>query len=49
MTIEQLAKEILNLETLETRMGDNLDFHNIAVWDLKRFAEEVYNLGKNSK
>jgi hypothetical protein len=33
-TIEKIAREILQLETLETRHSDSLDFSEQAVWTL---------------
>ena len=48
--IEQLLTEIaqkhLNLETLETRNSDSLDFHDVAVWSLKEALQEAYEAGK---
>ena len=48
--IEQLLTEIaqkhLNLETLETRNSDSLDFHDVAVWAIKDALQEAYEAGK---
>lgn len=44
--IERIAKEILHLETLETRHGDEFDFHDCAVWNIKEALERAYQLGK---
>ncbi|MFM6991694.1 MAG: DUF6900 domain-containing protein, partial [Rhodoferax sp.] len=30
--LEQIAKEHLFIETLETQHRDRLDFHDVAVW-----------------
>lgn len=46
--IEAIAKEILDLETLETRHGDSLDFHDLAVWQLKAALEAAYKAGAES-
>ena len=48
-TLEKIAKEILNLETLETRDSDSLDFSDQAVWSIKKALEEAYKAGQQSK
>lgn len=48
-TIEKIAKEILWLETLETRNSDSLDFHELSVWWIKKALEEAYKAGQASK
>ena len=35
MTIEEIAKTILGLRTLETRNRDHLDFVELPVWKIK--------------
>ena len=47
-TIEKIAREILDLETLETRKMDSLDFHDIAVWEIRKALEAAYNAGRDS-
>ena len=44
--IEKIAKETLGLETLETRKSDSLDFHDLAVWNIKEALLKAYNAGK---
>jgi len=46
--IEEIVKKILNIETLETRNSDSLDFHEVSVWSLKETLEEVYKQGQRS-
>ncbi|MBI1327031.1 MAG: hypothetical protein GC136_05265 [Alphaproteobacteria bacterium] len=41
----KIAKKHLNLETLETRNSDSLDFHDVAVWSLKEALQEAYEAG----
>mgnify|MGYP001244426699 CR=1 FL=1 len=41
----EIAKKHLNLETLETRNSDSLDFHDVAVWSLKEALQEAYEAG----
>lgn len=41
----EIAKETLGIETLETRNSDSLDFHDVAVWQLKTALREAYLAG----
>ncbi len=43
--LEQLAREHLGLQTLETRNSDSLDFSDVAVWALKSALEAAYQAG----
>jgi hypothetical protein len=45
--IEQIAKKNMNVETLKTRNSDSLDFHNVAVWSIKKALEEAFIAGMN--
>ena len=42
----RIAKEILRIETLETRRSDELDFYDRAVWNIKAALEEAYKAGQ---
>ncbi len=44
----KIAKEVLNLETLETRNSDCLDFYDMAVWDIRKALEAAYNAGREA-
>ena len=44
-TIDRIARDILGLETLETRKRDSLDFHDLAVWSIKEALEAAYAAG----
>jgi hypothetical protein len=44
--IEKIAQKILNIKTLKTQNSDELDFHNISVWNLKEALEEAYKAGE---
>lgn len=44
--IAALAKEHLDVETLETRNSDRLDFHDVAVWNIKAALEAAYRAGQ---
>ena len=45
-TISRIAKELLGLDTIETRKSDRLDFSDQAVWQLRAALEAAYNAGK---
>lgn len=47
--LEKIAKEILGIETLETRKSDSLDFYDISVWSIKEALELAYKLGEKNK
>lgn len=47
--LTEIAKKHLNLETLETRNSDSLDFHDVAVWSLKEALQEAYEAGLKAK
>jgi hypothetical protein len=43
--LTDIAQKHLNIETLETRKSDSLDFHDVAVWCLKDALQEAYEAG----
>jgi len=43
--IEKIARDVLKLETLETRNSDSLDFSDQAVWTLRAALEAAYAAG----
>ena len=43
--LTNIAKDELFIETLETRMSDDLDFHDTAVWSIRKALERAYQLG----
>ena len=47
-TIKQIAK-CMGIETLETRHSDDMDFHDLAVWNIKKALEAAYKAGKEAK
>ena len=47
-TIERIARDILRLDTLETRKSDSLDFHDVAVWTIKEALEAAYRAGQEA-
>ena len=44
-TIERIAREELDLETLETRKWDSYDFKEHAVWSIKKALLDAYAAG----
>lgn len=45
MDIEQIARTTLDIETLETRHVDSLDFHVVSVWGVKHALQQAFNAG----
>lgn len=45
--LEEIALEVLGLETLETRNASELDFKEQAVWQIKEALEQAYRAGQN--
>ena len=43
--LEDIAKEHLRVPTLETRKSDSLDFHDLAVWQLRAALHAAYQAG----
>lgn len=43
--LENIARTVLSIETLATRNRDRLDFHEVAVWDLKQALKAAYLAG----
>jgi len=44
-----IATQILDLETLDTRKSDRLDFHELAVWQIKKALDAAYAAGQKAK
>lgn len=44
-TIEQIAKDELDILCLETRKSDSLDFYTTSVWQVKAALEAAYKAG----
>src|SRR5690554_4195370 len=45
-TLARIAKEHMQIETLETRKLDALDFHTVAVWEAKSALQAAYDAGR---
>ncbi|MCP3163153.1 DUF6900 domain-containing protein [Myxococcus qinghaiensis] len=44
-TLERIAREEMNIETLKTRNSGSLDFYEVAVWQLRDALEAAYQAG----
>jgi len=44
-TLERIAREELELTTLESRHSDEEDFHTLAVWEIQAILERAYAAG----
>ncbi len=47
--LANIATTILDLETLDTRKSDRLDFQELAVWQIKKALEAAYAAGREAK
>ena len=47
--IEQIAKKHLFIETLMTQHSDRLDFHDLAVWQIKEALEAAFKAGQQAR
>jgi len=45
LLLEIARKHFPNIETLETRNSDGLDFHDVAVWAIRSALEAAYTAG----
>ena len=43
--IAEIAKRVLRIATLEESKSDSLDFHQVAVWNVKAVLKEAYEAG----
>ncbi len=43
--IERIAREELEITTLESRHNDQEDFHTLAVWEIETVMERAYQAG----
>lgn len=43
--IKNIAREELDLETLDARNSDRLDFHELAVWQIRKALLRAYEAG----
>ena len=46
--LEDIARKTLDIETLESRHSDGLDFHEVSVWGLKQALERAFEAGRKA-
>ncbi len=46
--LEKIARDHLDIETLTERKSDELDFHDISVWNLKKALQAAYDAGQQA-
>jgi hypothetical protein len=46
--LEHIAQTLLGLETLNTRHSDRLDFHDLAVWNIKAALQAAFEAGQQA-
>tara|TARA_B100000925_G_C21765731_1_gene369769 strand:+ start:396 stop:626 length:231 start_codon:yes stop_codon:yes gene_type:complete len=47
-TVNEIAQRILGIDTLQTRKSDSLDFHDVAVWNIKEALEAAFEAGRKA-
>lgn len=47
-TLDHIAQTILGLENLDTRNSDRLDFHDLAVWNIKAALQAGFEAGQQA-
>lgn len=43
--LETIAQQIFGLNSLETQNSDRLDFHEVAVWQIRAALQAAWELG----
>jgi hypothetical protein len=46
--IQNIARDLLGIETLETRKRDSLDFHEVAVWSIRKALAAAFEAGRQT-
>ena len=46
LLLEIARKHFPNIETLETRNSDGLDFHDVAVWAIRAALADAFEAGR---
>lgn len=44
----KIAKEVLDIETLEPRNSDQLDFHEVSVWGIRDALRAAFGAGRKA-
>jgi hypothetical protein len=45
LIIEEIARDHLGLETIDSRNDDNSDFKELSVWQISKALEEAFDAG----
>jgi hypothetical protein len=46
--LEKIARKHLDIDTLTERKSDDLDFHEISVWNLKKALQAAFEAGQQN-
>ncbi len=46
--IAQIAKDYLHIDTLDTQNSDGLDFHEVAVWSIRKALQAAFDAGRKT-
>lgn len=46
--VAEIARRALGIQTLEARGRDHLDFHSLAVWDIRDALGRAYEAGRQA-
>ena len=46
--VRNIARDLLFIATLETRNSDQLDFHEVAVWQVRKALEAAFAAGRST-
>ena len=46
--IQNIARDLLGIETLDTRKSDSLDFHDLAVWSIRDALAAAFEAGRQT-
>lgn len=46
LVLNEIAAKHLNIDTLDERKSDSLDFHQVAVWNIRAALDAAFAAGK---
>ena len=46
--LAEIAARVLGIATLDTQKCDSLDFHDLAVWSIRKALEAAYEAGRRA-
>ncbi|MEQ5844420.1 hypothetical protein N0A02_33740 (plasmid) [Paraburkholderia acidicola] len=47
--LKRIAAEHLSIDTLDVRNSDRLDFHDVAVWNIRGALEAAFEAGRETE